>query len=88
MEQILDFERFFQKGELIPAVVQEPVSYKQMDGPSIPDWTGRACGSRWKPDTPGFTAVPARNSGIRARLPDIFRRCCPFTPTVMTTPFW
>ena len=23
MEQILDFERFFQKGELIPAVVQE-----------------------------------------------------------------
>ena len=23
MEQILDFERFFQKGELIPAIVQE-----------------------------------------------------------------
>ena len=64
-------DSFFQKGELIPAVVQETGSKEVL---MLAYMNRESLQRRWKRVILGFTAVPVKSFGIKALHRDICKK--------------
>lgn len=67
----MDFDRYFVKGELIPAIVQEEGTGEVL---MLAYMNKESLKRHLRQDIPGSTAVPDRNSGIKVQLPAICRK--------------
>ena len=80
-----DLQKYFAKGALIPAVVQEASTGQVL---MLAYMNGKACARLWRPVIPGFTAVPGKNYGIRGPHQAMCRRCWNCGPIAITIPCW
>ena len=56
----MELDKYFKKGELIPAIVQEHGTGEVL---MLAYMNRESRKKRWKPATPGFSAVPGRSFG-------------------------
>ena len=76
-----DLKKYFAKAELTPAIVQEKSTGEVLMMAYMNEESLR------KTMETGYTAVPVRNSGIKAQLPAMCRKCMKFVQTVTMTPY-
>lgn len=66
-----DIERYFKKGDLIPAIVREESTGEVL---MLAYMNRESLAKLLKQVKPGFTAVPVRSFGIRGQPQVIFRK--------------
>lgn len=78
-----DLEKYFQKSDLIPAVIQEHGTGQVL---MLAYMNRESLKKRWKPAILGFGPEAGRSFGIRAPQAVIFKRSFPYTAIVMMIP--
>ena len=68
---MVDFEQYFKKSELIPAIVQEKDTGEVL---MLAYMNRESLRKPLRQVIPGFTAGPGRNCGIKVPHQDIYRR--------------
>ena len=81
----MNLDRFFAKGELIPAIVVEADNSKVL---MLAYMNKESLQKHWKQGILGFTAAPGRSFGTKVQPPATFKRLYELPAIVIRIPYW